>query len=159
MTKFVAVIAVVLFVNSSNPAHSRPAGCPHAWCGCWLAMQYGFSGAKARALWLARNWAAMFPRTALAPGAVAVFARGRGGHVGKVVDVAPGKILLQSGNDGRAVRTRWRSTRGLIAAVSPHGSYASAAPARSMRVSRRTAKQVVRHPKTAPTIQYAHAAS
>lgn len=47
---------------------------------------------------------------------IAVFARGkRGGHVGIVkAVVGPGKIVLLSGNDGNAVRTRARSTRGII---------------------------------------------
>lgn len=113
-------LALAALLLLGSPAEARPSGCPHAWCGCWLAMQYGFTGAKARTLWLARNWARLFPHTHLAPGTVAVFARGkRGGHVGRVEGVRPGAVLLTSGNDGRAVRTRWRSTRGLIAAVNP----------------------------------------
>lgn len=127
LTRTLACIVVLLFLTVK--ADARPAGCPHMWCGCWLAIQYGYSGAKARALWVARNWAVMFPRTAVAPGAVAVFSRGkRGGHVGKIVDVRPGQVLLQSGNDGRQVRTRWRSTRGLIAAVNPSGGGAMPTP-------------------------------
>ena len=56
------------------------------------------------------------------PGMVAVFARGRGsgGHVGRIVAVpGPGRVVMISGNDGRAVRTRERSTKGLIATVDP----------------------------------------
>lgn len=115
------ILAVAAFVMLAAPAQARPAGCPHAWCGCYLASHFGFTGALARKLWLARNWASTFPRASLAPGNVAVFSRGRGGHVGKIVDVRPGEVLLHSGNDGRTVRTRWRSTRGLIAVVSPSG--------------------------------------
>lgn len=93
----------------------RPAGCPSAWCGCWLARFFGLSD---RSLWVARNWA-KFPRVAgPAPGVVAVYARGRGGHVGVVTAVpGPGQIVLKSGNDGHAVRERVRSTRGVIAWV------------------------------------------
>lgn len=109
------------FRHHTRIASGKPQGCPRAWCGCWLARYYGFTGSKARQLWLARNWASMFPRVALAPGYVAVFARGRrGGHVGKIVAVHNnGTITLTSGNDGNAVRTRARSTRGLIAVVNP----------------------------------------
>jgi hypothetical protein len=92
-----------------------PAGCPsRAWCGCWLAKHLGMND---RSLWLARNWARIgSPAAGPAPGVVAVFARGRGGHVGIVTGVpGPGRIILLSGNDGRAVRERERSTRGVIA--------------------------------------------
>lgn len=93
----------------------RPAGCPRAWCGCWLALhQYG---RHVRSLWLARAWARVGrPAAGPAPGVIAVFKRGRGGHVGIVTRVTgPGMIVLLSGNDGRAVRERERSTRGVIA--------------------------------------------
>jgi uncharacterized protein (TIGR02594 family) len=92
-----------------------PAGCPaRAWCGCWLSKHLGLND---RSLWLARNWARIgSPAGGPAPGVVAVFARGRGGHVGIVTGVpGPGRIILLSGNDGRAVRERERSTRGVIA--------------------------------------------
>ncbi len=119
--KKIFALAVVLFVIGTTQANARPSGCPHAWCGCYLAQAYGYTGAMARKLWLARNWL-MFPRASMAPGNVAVFSRGRGGHVGRIEAVKDGQVLLHSGNDGRAVRTRWRSTRGLIAVVSPGGS-------------------------------------
>lgn len=94
----------------------RPAGCPpRAWCGCWLGHHLGM---PRRDLWLARNWARVGSAAAgPAPGVIAVFSRGkRGGHVGIVVSVpGPGRIVLLSGNDGRAVRQRERSTAGVIA--------------------------------------------
>lgn len=87
----------------------RPAGCPaRAWCGCFLMKHLGLNR---RDLWLARNWAHVGSPSGLRPGAIAVWRH----HVGKVVDVAPGRIKLLSGNDGRAVRERWRSARGVIA--------------------------------------------
>lgn len=82
---------------------------PRAWCGWWLGRQLGM---LSRSLWLARNWATV--GTALThpvPGAIAVFRH----HVGKITAVAPGRIKLLSGNDGHAVRDRWRSARGVIA--------------------------------------------
>jgi len=91
----------------------RPAGCPvRAWCGCWLAHHLGMPN---RSLWLARNWARLGRPSSAQPGAIVVFGRGRGGHVGKITEVAPGKIKVLSGNDGRRVRERWRAVRGVIA--------------------------------------------
>lgn len=110
------------FLLTASAAHARPSGCPTTlWCGCFLAVQYGYSAATAKVmgLWKARTWASLFQRAPLAPGNVAVFARGRGGHVGRVEATKPGQVLLTSGNDGNAVRTRWRSTAGLIAVVDP----------------------------------------
>lgn len=82
---------------------------PRAWCGWWLGRQLGMLD---RALWLARNWATVGrPLVHPVPGAIAVWRH----HVGKVTAVAPGRIKLLSGNDGHAVRDRWRSARGVIA--------------------------------------------
>jgi hypothetical protein len=88
----------------------RPAGCPRAWCGCWLSIHLGIED---RALWLARNWARVGrPAPGPAPGVIAVWRH----HVGRVVAVPrPGIIVLLSGNDGHAVRERERPTRGVIA--------------------------------------------
>lgn len=103
--------------SSATKFAARPAGCPaRAWCGCWLALHT--YGKHVRGLWLARSWARIGrPASGPAPGVIAVYARGRrGGHVGIVRRViGPGRIVLLSGNDGRAVRERERSTRGVIA--------------------------------------------
>lgn len=103
-----------------------PPGCPpRLWCGCWLAKHLGIND---RSLWLARNWAHVgSPASGPAPGVIAVFARGRrGGHVGQITAVlGPGRIMLLSGNDGRAVRERERSTRGVIAYRNVGARYAS----------------------------------
>lgn len=155
MTRFIAAMFVVLCVATT--ANARPAGCPYQWCGCWLAMDFGYTGTLARKLWLARNWAVEFPRTSLAPGMVAVFARGkRGGHVGKILAVHNGgrSITMISGNDGRAVRTRERSTRGLIAVVNPHGGEQTAAT-RAIKTARTVkTRQVLRRsvPQAAPSL-------
>lgn len=89
---------------------SRPSGCPaRAWCGCWLAQHLGMSD---RSLWLARRWASLGmdaggPRV----GAIVVWRH----HVGKITAVDGHRIRVLSGNDGRAVRDRWRTTAGVIA--------------------------------------------
>jgi hypothetical protein len=88
----------------------RPSGCPpRAWCGCWLARHLGM---PLRHLWLARNWASV-GRPAGDPrvGAVVVWRH----HVGRINDISGSRIRVLSGNDGRAVRNRWRSTSGVIA--------------------------------------------
>jgi hypothetical protein len=88
----------------------RPAACPpRAWCGCFLAHYLGISKPG---LWRARQWAyegnaAGGPQ----PGAVVVWPH----HVGLIRAVEGNKILVLSGNDGHAVRVRWRSTSGVIA--------------------------------------------
>jgi hypothetical protein len=91
--------------------NGRPAGCPGAWCGCWLARHLGM--ASGRALWVARAWARVgAPAHGPAPGVVAVWRH----HVGIVRAVpSPGRIVLLSGNDGHRVRERERSSRGVIA--------------------------------------------
>lgn len=94
---------------ASHVTGGRPAGCPHAWCGCWLAAYKGLSD---RSLWVARRWASL-GQNAGGPtaGAIAVWPH----HVGLVRAVNGNQILLLSGNDGNAVRERWRPTRGIIA--------------------------------------------
>lgn len=94
----------------------RPRGCPaRSWCGCFMSLHV--FGRNLRQLWLARAWASVGrPASGPAPGVIAVYARGRGGHVGRVVRVlGPGRIVLLSGNDGGRVRQRERSTKGIIA--------------------------------------------
>jgi hypothetical protein len=93
-----------------HSVEGRPAGCPaRAWCGCWLAAHLGISN---RSLWLARNWASVgHPAGGPQPGAIVVWRH----HVGTIKAVEGGRILVLSGNDGRAVRERWRTTAGVIA--------------------------------------------
>lgn len=88
----------------------KPGGCPaRRWCGCYLGH---YLGIPRRDLWLARNWAGVGRRAAgPAPGVIAVWPH----HVGVVKDVEGNRILVHSGNDGNAVRTRWRTTAGVIA--------------------------------------------
>lgn len=90
---------------------------PHAWCGWWLRQQLGVAD---RAYNLARKWAGIgTPAHGPAVGVIAVWPH----HVGLVTGVpGPGRIILKSGNDSRAVRERERSTRGIIAYRWPPGS-------------------------------------
>lgn len=88
----------------------RPAHCPaRRWCGCYLAAHLGI---QSRSLWVARNWAGIGHRAG-GPGAgvIAVWPH----HVGLIKAVDGNRILVLSGNDGRAVRERWRATAGIVA--------------------------------------------
>lgn len=100
-------------------ADERPELCPpQDWCGCWLATYLGIKDKKQwRELWVARNWATYGePADGPAPGVIAVYTRGTGGHVGIVTAVKrAGFVVLKSGNDNNAVRERERSTEGVIA--------------------------------------------
>jgi hypothetical protein len=92
------------------PPQGRPEGCPaRAWCGCFLMSYFGLSD---RSLWLARNWARIGQGVSgPQPGAIVVWRH----HVGLIRSTDGDRILVLSGNDGRRVRERWRSTRGVIA--------------------------------------------
>ena len=108
-----------LLALTAVPAISDERDCPpQDWCGCWLATYLNISDQKQwRELWVARNWAT-YGRSAdgPAPGVIAVYERGTGGHVGIVTRVTrPGFVVLKSGNDNKAVRERERSTERVIA--------------------------------------------
>lgn len=95
----------------SETIGGRPPGCPYrAWCGCYLSKHLGLND---RSLWLARNWARIgSAASGPAPGVVVVWPH----HVGLIRSVTgPGRAVVLSGNDGRAVRERERSLRGVIA--------------------------------------------
>jgi hypothetical protein len=79
---------------------SRPAGCPHAWCGCFLALELGMHDAR---LNVARNWASV-GTNAGGPG-IGVIVVWRH-HVGRIVGGSPGAWVVRSGNDGNRVRER-----------------------------------------------------
>ena len=69
------------------------------------------TGIRDRALWIARNWAHVGTPTHAQPGVIVVWPH----HVGKITAVDGRRIKVLSGNDGHAVRNRWRSMRGIIA--------------------------------------------
>lgn len=87
----------------------KPAGCPSAWCGCWLRHNIGRDpGVQFN---LARNWIHWGSASSLLPGAVVVYPH----HVVKVVNVLTGgRFIGVSGNDSHQVKVRERSLRGSI---------------------------------------------
>jgi hypothetical protein len=108
-TKYARVSGPKQHVRGGDPR-------PRAWCGWWLRQQMGVAD---RSYNLARKWAQIGTAAhGPAPGVIAVWRH----HVGIVTGVpGPGRIVLKSGNDSRAVRERERSTRGVIAYRWPPG--------------------------------------
>jgi hypothetical protein len=94
------------------------AGRPRAWCGWFMRSQVGSDPGPSYNL--ARSWA-HYGSNAGGPhvGAIVVWRH----HVGKIVGHENGQWIVQSGNDGHAVRTRPRSLAGAIAF---RNAYASA---------------------------------
>ncbi len=82
---------------------------PAAWCGWEMRQLVG--GDPGPEYNLARNWAHWGHAGPAGVGAVVVWAH----HVGKIVGEEDGRWLVESGNDGHAVRTRARSIAGAIA--------------------------------------------
>ena len=89
---------------------SQQAGRPRAWCGWFMRGQVGSDPGPS--FNLARSWA-QYGSNAGGPqvGAIVVWRH----HVGKIVGQENGQWIVQSGNDGHAVRTRPRSIAGAIA--------------------------------------------
>jgi hypothetical protein len=111
-----------------------------AWCGAYMRRVFGASDPR---LNLARNWASV-GSNAGGPqvGAVVVWPH----HVG-VIRGGPnsaGEWLVESGNDGHAVRTRYRSLHGAIAFRSVGGGRAIASG------ERRQQRQVQRYARSNP---------
>ncbi len=101
--------------NDGKIIGGRPAGCPHAYCGCGLRKYLGIADKR---LNLARNWARLFPRVANPqPGVAAV----RSGHVMYIERSAGnGRWLVRDYNSGGGLsRLHVRSVRGYLF-VNPH---------------------------------------
>jgi len=99
------------WIGHVKPTHFAGLGPrPRAWCGWFMRQLKGVADASFN---LARNWTHYGHPSGPVPGAVAVWSH----HVGEVaVGQCPsGQIMLHSGNDGHAVRTRCVSLRGLLA--------------------------------------------
>ena len=88
---------------------SRLGGRPAAWCGWEMRQLVGSDPGPSYNL--ARNWAHWGHAGPPGIGAVVVWPH----HVGKIVGQQNGQWVVQSGNDGHAVRTRPLSTAGAIA--------------------------------------------
>ncbi len=95
----------------------RPAGCPHAFCGCEASL-YLFGQIRAD-LNLASNWLRKFPRTSPASGMAAV----RNHHVMVLLSQVDGNNwLVHDGNSGGGLtREHVRSIAG-YAIVNPRGA-------------------------------------
>jgi len=99
---------------------SRPAGCPHRYCGCGLRKYLGISDVR---LNLASNWARLLPREGgPRPGLAAV----RRGHVMYIEAAAGnGQWLIRDYNSGGGLsRMHVRDVRG-YAVVNPRAQLAS----------------------------------
>lgn len=101
----------------------RPAGCPHAFCGCEASL-YVF-GEIRRELNLAAAWMRKFPRAHAAPGMAAV----RAHHVMILMrHVSGSDWLVHDGNSGgHKTREHVRSIKGYVI-VNPRNHYAEATP-------------------------------
>ena len=125
MRMILATTAVLCAMVSNAEAHARhhhhreysgrhyashAGGRPAAWCGWYMRGQVG--GDPGPSYNLARSWA-NYGSDAGGPhvGAIVVWRH----HVGKIVGQENGEWIVQSGNDGHAVRTRPRSLAGAIA--------------------------------------------
>lgn len=107
---------------------------PSAWCGWYLRQVLGV---RDRSYNLARNWA-HWGANAGGPqiGAVVVWPH----HVGRIVGREGGRWIVNSGNDGHAVRTRARSLAGAIAfRVAGWGGWGRSGVASYYNRGRRTA--------------------
>ncbi len=82
---------------------------PAAWCG-W-AMRQLVGADPGPSYNLARNWAHWGHAGPAGVGAVVVWPH----HVGRIVGQENGQWVIESGNDGHALRTRARSIAGAIA--------------------------------------------
>jgi len=89
---------------------ARVGGRPAAWCGWYMRSQVGADPGPQYNL--ARSWA-HYGTNAGGPsvGTIVVWSH----HVGKIVGQENGQWIVESGNDGHAVRTRPRSLAGAIA--------------------------------------------
>ena len=87
----------------------RGGGRPAAWCG-W-EMRHLVGADPGPSFNLARNWTRWGRPGAAGIGAVVVWPH----HVGKIVGQEHGEWIVESGNDGHALRTRPRSIAGAIA--------------------------------------------
>ncbi len=113
----IALLALSVCLSSGAQAHGRAhRGHGLPWCGMWMESHTGIHGPGNLAM--AREWAHVGqPAPGPAPGVIGVMPH----HVFQVIEVlgrdrhGNETVLAISGNDGNAVRTRPRSTAGVIA--------------------------------------------
>lgn len=104
--------------SSYGYGHSRSGGRPAAWCGWYMRSQVGADPGPQYNL--ARSWA-HYGSNAGGPsvGTIVVWRH----HVGKIVGQQNGQWIVESGNDGHAVRARPRSLAGAIAFRNAYASF------------------------------------
>jgi hypothetical protein len=95
--------------QSNARYHGRGGGPPAAWCGWEMRRLVGADPGPS--FNLARNWTRWGRPGPAGIGAVVVWSH----HVGKIVGQENGEWIIESGNDGHALRTRPRSIAGAIA--------------------------------------------
>ena len=96
-------------VSYTSTDVEHPSHPSFAWCGWWMRLRKGVASASYN---LARNWAHWGRPSSPVPGAVVVYPH----HVAEIVGNCDGRgCVMISGNDGHAVRTRYRSLAGAIA--------------------------------------------
>jgi hypothetical protein len=95
--------------ESAVAYRGRDRGRPAAWCGWEMRRLVGADPGPSYNL--ARNWAHWGRPGAAGVGAVVVWPH----HVGKIVGRENGQWIIESGNDGHALRSRARSIVGAIA--------------------------------------------
>ena len=102
----------------SSYGRARSGGRPAAWCGWYMRGQVGADPGPQYNL--ARSWA-HYGSNAGGPsvGAIVVWSH----HVGKIVGQENGQWIVESGNDGHAVRARPRSLAGAIAFRNAYASF------------------------------------
>ena len=95
--------------NAVTVIGGRPAGCPHAYCGCGLRKYLGLSDKRLNLAW---NWARLFPRTQARAGAAAV----RRHHVMLLVrQVSGSRWIVRDYNSGKGLsRIHERDVSGYI---------------------------------------------
>ena len=102
----------------SSYGRARSGGRPAAWCGWYMRSQVGADPGPQYNL--ARSWA-HYGSNAGGPsvGTIVVWRH----HVGKIVGQENGQWIVESGNDGHAVRARPRSLAGAIAFRNAYASF------------------------------------
>jgi uncharacterized protein (TIGR02594 family) len=113
--------AYALIVEARRHIGTNPTSRARLWCARFMNYVLRRSGYRGTGSDMAMSFA-HYGRRVSGPrvGAIAVLSRRGGGHVGIVTGVpGKGRIRLISGNDGRSVRERVRSTRSVIAYVMP----------------------------------------
>lgn len=99
----------VAYSGRDRVAYSGRDRRPAAWCGWEMRRLVGADPGPSYNL--ARNWAHWGHSGPAGVGAVVVWRH----HVGKIVGQENGQWVIESGNDGHALRTRARSIGGAIA--------------------------------------------